>query len=68
MNSIDDFMTVQQPTALRPLLGLTVLLIEDSRFASEAMRLLCTKSGRAFAVPTASITHAATYLFTARRS
>ncbi len=45
MDSIKDFMTVQQPTAARPLLGLTVLLVEDSRFASEAVRLLCVKSG-----------------------
>ncbi|MEM9582831.1 MAG: response regulator [Pseudomonadota bacterium] len=37
-------MTVH-PTAMRPLLGLTVLVVEDSRFASEAVRLLCIRSG-----------------------
>lgn len=33
------------PTSARPLLGLTILVIEDSRFACEAMRLLCLRSG-----------------------
>lgn len=45
MNSLDDFMQTRPPTSARPLLGLTVLVVEDSRFASEAMRLLCLRSG-----------------------
>ena len=45
MDNIDRLLAVPQPTAARPLLGLTVLLIEDSRFASEAFRLMCVRSG-----------------------
>ena len=37
---------IQRPmTSQRPLLGVTTLVIEDSRFASEAIRLLCLRSG-----------------------
>jgi len=45
MDTLDDFLMTRPATAARPLLGLTVLVVEDSRFASEALRLLCLRSG-----------------------
>ncbi len=45
MDDRDSFTMMRMPTPARPLLGLTVLLVEDSRYASEAMRLLCMRSG-----------------------
>lgn len=45
MNELDRALCTPAPTASRPLLGLTVLVVEDSRYACEAMRLLCLRSG-----------------------
>lgn len=45
MDSLDSYVMTRPPTAQRPLLGLTVLAVEDSRYACEALRLLCLRSG-----------------------
>ena len=43
---VEDFPTFHaRPTREQPLAGITALLVEDSRCASEAMRLLALKSG-----------------------
>lgn len=65
METLSDIILQRPPTARRPLLGLTVLLVEDSRFASEAVRQMCLRSGarirRADSLETAR-RHLATYL------
>jgi len=45
MDRLDDFLMTRPATAARPLLGMTVLVVDDSRYASEALRLLCLRSG-----------------------
>ena len=45
MDEFAPLTALHQPTAARPLLGLTVLVVEDSRYASEAIRLMCLRSG-----------------------
>lgn len=36
-----DLDHLRRPTTTRPLLGLTILAVEDSLFACDALRLLC---------------------------
>ena len=45
MTDSDGLTQIPRPSATRPLLGMTVLVVEDSRFACDAMRLLCLRSG-----------------------
>lgn len=45
MDNMDAFGLTRAPTAARPLLGQTVLVVEDSRFSSEAVRMMCLRSG-----------------------
>ncbi len=45
MEDLDPFAPHFKPTARRPLLGMTVLVVEDSRYASEALRLMCLHGG-----------------------
>jgi DNA-binding response OmpR family regulator len=45
MNELEYTSLTPAPTATRPLLGLTILVVEDSRFACDALRLLCLRSG-----------------------
>ncbi|MEM1003940.1 MAG: response regulator [Pseudomonadota bacterium] len=37
--------TIATPTATRPLLGQTILVVEDSRYACDVIRLMCLHSG-----------------------
>jgi len=44
-DEIAEFLANRAASPERPLTGMTVLVVEDSRFACEAMRLLCLRSG-----------------------
>ncbi|SLN20927.1 KDP operon transcriptional regulatory protein KdpE [Aquimixticola soesokkakensis] len=44
-DDLEQFLMTRTARADRPLVGVTVLVVEDSRFACEAMRLLCLRSG-----------------------
>ena len=45
MDTQDGLMLSLAPTDGRPLLGVTILLVEDSRFAAEGLRQMCVRSG-----------------------
>lgn len=45
MDRLTKYLTPTRATAARPLLGMTILVVEDSRFACETLRLMCLRSG-----------------------
>ncbi len=45
MDDLEELTPIRLPTSNRPLLGMTVLVVEDSRFTCEALRLMCLRSG-----------------------
>ena len=45
MDDTTHMETMLRPTPTRPFLGMTVLVVEDSLFACDAMRLMCLRSG-----------------------
>lgn len=65
MDTLDELLFARTPNALHPLMGVTVLLVEDSRYACEAVRLLCQKSGARLR-RAGSIAHAKLHLRTYR--
>lgn len=44
-DEFSDLLSAHGAVPGRPLLGLTILLVEDSRLASDAMRLICLRAG-----------------------
>lgn len=44
-DTLQDLLMMAAPTPDRPLLGVMVLVVEDSRYACDALRLICQRSG-----------------------
>ena len=45
MEKMEDWMLIRPATAERPLLGMTILVVEDSRVAADGIRQICQRFG-----------------------